>query len=337
MGRRRRAWLLLGGGGLLLAALILRFLVVPALKVLPADLDVVRTYEGTLVTMLDPTTFQFYRDVPVRITRRVRVVRVEGNKALVREQAELYRQDDNALLQSRENHYALDRRTLLPVDGMGEDWHREGLTLNFPIGTRKQDYQGWNEDAQKLATARFVRQERRAGLTTWVFHTQTGPDPIRDPFLLALLPAEIDKGALEAILAQLDLPDLQQRLVAEALPRLPDPVPLNYFYLSDLWLWVEPTTGMAVDFVKHEERLVALGPLPVATIFEMDWRHTPETVLAVAAEARPFIEQVRWFERRLPTAAALAGGVLVFIALGGVDLTHRLVEEYNSRRRQAKD
>jgi len=315
--RRRSVRILFIGGGIALIALAfgLRFVLVPALKVLPADLNVVRTYEGRLATMLDPTTLTFYQDVPIRIERTVRTQRVEGDKALIYELAELRRQDDGTLIQSRETRYAVDRHTLLPIAGFGADWPREGLTINFPIGTRKQDYAGWNEDAQQIATARFVGEEERGGLLTFVFHTQTGPDPIRDPFLLALLPVEIDKATLLDLMDQIPLTEVQRALAAQALPRLPDPVPLNYVYISDLTLWVEPTTGMAVDLVKHEERLVALGPLPVAAIFEMDWRHTPETVADIVAEAKPLINQVRWFERILPLLTGIAGGLLISAVL----------------------
>ncbi len=315
--RRRSVRILFvsGGTALIALALGLRFVLAPALKVLPADLNVVRTYEGALATMLDPTTLSFYQDVPIRIERTVRTERIEGDKALVYELAELRRQDDGTLIQSRETRYAVDRRTLLPIDDFGADWPRAGLTINFPIGTRKQDYAGWNEDAQQIATARFVGEEERGGLLTFVFRTQTGPDPIRDPFLLALLPAEIEKATLLDLMDQIPLTEAQRALAAEALPRLPDPVPLNYVYISDLTLWVEPTTGMAVDLVKHEERLVAFGPLPVAAIFEMDWRHTPETVADIVAEAKPLINQVRWFERILPILAGMAGGLLISAVL----------------------
>lgn len=322
MKKRLLNWLLpITGLGLVLTGFALRFVIVPGKKIMPADFSAVRTYEGTLVTMLDPETLNFYRDLPIRIVRTIRVQQVEGEKALIYELAELHRQDvrdagaesndDGRLIQSRETRYALDRRTLLPVDGLGEDWHREGLTLSFPIGTKKQDYVGWNEDAQQAEAVHFVGQEERNGLHTYVFNTRTGPDPIRDPFLLDLLPTEIDKTTLLGLMEQLPLSQAERDLVAQALPGLPDPLPLNYAYLSDLTLWVEPTTGMAVDMVKHEERVVLLGLLPVATIFEMDWRHTPETVADVVAEARPLVAQVRLFEGILPTLVWIVGGLLV--------------------------
>jgi hypothetical protein len=314
--RLLRLSLLLAGLGLILAGLALRFVVVPGMKIMPADFCALRVYEGTLVAMLDPATLNFYRDLPIRIERTLRVEKVAGEKALVYELAELFRQDDQSLIQSRETHYALNRRTLLAVDGLGEDWHREGFILSFPIGTKKQAYEGWNEDALQVETVHFMGEQERGGLRTYVFNTHTGPDPIRDPFLLDLLPTEIDKTTLLELMDQIPLTEGQRALAAEALPRLPDPVPLNYAYVSDLTLWVEPTTGMAIDMVKHEERLVLLGPLPVATIFEMDWRHTPETIADVAAEARPLVDQVRLFEQTLPLGAWIVGVGLMI--LGGV-------------------
>jgi hypothetical protein len=297
--------------GLVVLGLALRFVVVPGMKIVPGDLSVVRTYEGTLLTMLDPATFELYQDLPVCITRTLRVEEVQGDGALLYELAELHRQDDGKLIQSRETRYALDRRSLLPLEGLGEDWPREGYTVNLAFDTQKQDYEAWNEDAQRTARLSFVREEKVAGLRTFVFNMRTGPDAIRDPFMLNFLPAEVDKATLWGLVDQMPLTEQQRELATELLPDLPDPVPLNYAYISELTLWVEPTTGMAVDLVKHEKRVVLLGLLPVATVFEMDWRHTPATVRDVVDEISPLVDQARLFGHTLPLLAWATGAALV--------------------------
>lgn len=305
---RRLLWI--ASLGLVALGLVLRFVVVPGMKIVPADLSVVRTYEGTLLTMLDPATFELYQDLPVRITRTLRVEKVQGNGALLYELAELRRQDDSRLIQSRETRYALDRRSLLPLEGLGEDWRREGYTVNLAFDTKKQDYEAWNEDAQQTAKLNFVREEKVAGLRTFVFNMRTGPDPIRDPFMLDFLPGEVDKATLWELVDQIPLTEQQHELATELLPDLLDPVPLNYAYISELTLWVEPTTGMAVDLVKHEKRVVLLGLWPVATVFEMDWRHTPKTVSDVANEISPLVDQARLFGDILPLLAWASGAAL---------------------------
>lgn len=310
----KRTWLKIGlvAGGviLILAGLVLRFVLVPGMQVVPADLNVVRTYQGTL-TMLDPNTFEFYQELPVRIVRYVKMEKVNGHKGLISELAELY--NGEQLLQSRRSLYAIDRHTLSSIQGFGEDWPREGLTISYPIGTHQRDYQGWNEDAQQAETARYLRSESYQGVETYVFEVNTGPDPIRDPFLLELLPRQLDKSLLLELVDQFPLTDAQRALAARLLPGLPDPVPLDYVYSSELTLWVEPTTGMVVDLHKHEWRFVALNGLPVAPIFEMDWRHTPETIADSIDEARPLIAQVRWLEGILPWFAWIVGTGLVVI------------------------
>jgi hypothetical protein len=70
---------------------------------------------------------------------------------------------------------------------------------------------------------------------------------------------------------------------------------------------------MAVDLVKHEKRVVLLGLLPVATVFEMDWRHTPETVSDVASEISPLVDQARLFGHILPLLAWAAGAALAVL------------------------
>jgi hypothetical protein len=71
---------------------------------------------------------------------------------------------------------------------------------------------------------------------------------------------------------------------------------------------------MAVDLVKHEKRVVLLGLLPVATIFEMDWHHTPETVSDVTDEIRALIDQARLFGYTLPLLAWVLGAALLVLA-----------------------
>jgi len=312
----KQTWLKIGlvAGGviLILVGLVVRFVLVPGMKVVPANLDVVRTYQGTL-TMLDPNTFEFYQEVPVHIVRYVKMEKVDGSKGLISELAELYTGDQ--LIQSRRSLYAIDRHTLSSIQGFGEDWPREGLTISYPIGTHKRDYQGWNEDAQQVETAQYVRTETYQGVKTYVFEIDTGPDPIRDPFLVELLPRQLDKSLLLDLVDQFPLNDAQRALAARLLPGLPDPVPLDYLYSSDLTLWVEPTTGMVVDLHKHEWRMVALNGLPVAPIFEMDWRHTPETIADSIDEAKPLITQVRWLEGILPWVAWIVGAILVGVGL----------------------
>jgi hypothetical protein len=72
-----RRLLFITGLGLIILGLALRFVIVPGMMLLPADLSVVRTYEGKLVTMLDPATFGLYQDLPVRIARTLRVEKVQ--------------------------------------------------------------------------------------------------------------------------------------------------------------------------------------------------------------------------------------------------------------------
>jgi hypothetical protein len=72
---------------------------------------------------------------------------------------------------------------------------------------------------------------------------------------------------------------------------------------------------MVIDLHKHEWRLVVVNGLPVAPIFEMDWRHTPETITDSIDEAKPLINQVRWLQGILPLVAWIVGAGLLALGL----------------------
>ena len=87
--RKFFGWLCLLLGLLLVAGgLVVKFAILPALAVWPDDVDSTRTYDGTLVTMLNPQALAtgdmanlFWENVPVSVDRHVTTEQVDGNTA----------------------------------------------------------------------------------------------------------------------------------------------------------------------------------------------------------------------------------------------------------------
>jgi hypothetical protein len=340
--------------GVLLVAggLVLKFAVLPALAVWPDDVDSTRTYEGTLVTMLNPQALAsgdlanlFLSDVPVTVDRHVTTEQAEGNKALVREQVQV-RGPDGQLVpglntdpdgQYTTYWYAIDRKTTEEIpnftDNNGVDDNRQGLVIGFPIGTEKRDYEGWSDDYQRLQTTEYVGVEEHEGMTTFHFTSGSGPMPLLDPVMLAMFPESMPKAVVAGLAPQLGLPAEIMQQFTQLVPVLPDPIPFTYLYEYATEYWVEPTTGMLVDYTKDESRILALqvdpsivsiGVVPVGDVFHLVYEASDQSIADAKKDAEDGKSMISLFGTIIPYAAI---GVGALLALGGVFMMGRKRKE----------
>jgi hypothetical protein len=305
--------------------LVVLFVVVPDRAQFPDDVDRMRYYEGELALMLDAEALAamdlanvFVRDVPVTIDRSIQTLEVEGNKALVSD-ASVVSGPTGPILSS-EDIYAIDRKTMEHVENFTDDDRvidREGLVVGFPIGTDPEDYVGFNGDTLAPNTISFVGEEEHGGLNTYVFTAASGPDVIADPELLAQFPSQLPKAVIEGLVPALGLPPEAVATLGEILPTLPDPVPLTYTYSYETNYWVEPDSGVLVDYDKLESRAVAvqLGDqtVPVAEVMHLEYSQTADSVADAAGDATDARSELFWQGRVLPYGL-LAGGVLAVIS-----------------------
>ena len=320
--------------GLLLVAagLVLKFAVLPMMAVWPDDVDSTRTYEGTLVTMLNPGALAtmdlanlFFSNVPVTVDRHVTTEEVDGNKALVREQVQVKGPDGQPLPGLNTDAdglhttywYAIDRKTTEEIpnftDEAGVLDTRRGLVIGFPIGTEKRDYQGWSDDYQALVPVNFVGVEEHEGITTYRFTSGSDSQPLLDPAVLAMFPASLPKDLIVGLAPQLGLPPETLQGLAAFLPLLPDPVPLSYVYQYATEYWVEPTTGVVVDYVKEEARLLALATAEV-DVFRLSYQATDQSIADAKKDAEDGKMMMTLFGTIIPYAAI---GLGALVALGG--------------------
>jgi hypothetical protein len=338
--------LLIAGG------LVLKFAVLPALAVWPDDVDSTRTYEGTLVTMLNPQALAsgdlanlFLSDVPVTVDRHVTTEQVEGNQALVREQVQARGPDGELIpgLQTDEDGqhttywYAIDRNTTEEIpnftDNPGVDDNRQGLVIGFPIGTEQRDYEGWSDDLQRLEPVEFVGVEEHEGATTYHFSAGSAPQPLLDPALLAMFPQSMPKAVVAGLAPQLGLSQEMMQQFAQLLPALPDPIPFTYLYEYATEYWVEPTTGMLIDYTKDETRILAIqvdpsivsiGMVPVGGVFQLIYEQSDQSIADAKQDAEDGKGTINLFGTIIPFAAI---GVGALLALGGAYLMARKREE----------
>ncbi len=314
------------GVGLLAIGLFVQFVIVPGQRQFPDDVQRHRYYEGQLGVMLDAEALAasdlanaFVRDVPITIDRLVETLETKGTDALVDDASTV--SGPTGPILSTEDVYVIDRKSMehAPAEvsaEFGDDRviAREGLVIGFPIGTEPRDYLGWNGDTLQADVLSYVAEVEHANLSTYEFTAASGPATIVDPAVLGSLPPALPKAMIAQLVPALGLDDDAVAQLTGVLSALPDPVPLTYTYTYATTYWVEPTSGVLIDYEKMESRQVALDvggqSIPVTEVMRLDYSQTDASVLDAVADAEDAKSRLLWQGRVLPLGLML-GGLLI--------------------------
>jgi hypothetical protein len=326
---RLGAFTALGLGVLFVAAaLVVKFAVVPAFAQFPDDVDSTRTYEGTLEVMLNAEALAagdvagiFVEDVPIRLSRHVTTEDTDGGKALVREVATTTAADGTPLPLDSEDWYTIDRKTMGHIENFAGHPEvleaRQGLVVGFPIGTEQRTYSGWSDYYQSVVPLEFVAEEERAGVTTYHFRSQSGPAPIVDPETLAQFPPALPKSEVLALAPVLAPPELQAQL-GQLASVLSDPVLFAYLYEYETNYWVDPATGVLIDYTKDEAVVAGIqsdavpgGVVPIGDVLGMTYQHTDDSIADAKEDAEDGGRLLTIFGTIVPASALGFGGLLV--------------------------
>jgi hypothetical protein len=302
---------------------------VPNAAKLPSDENTTRQYDGNAKILLNPQalnagdlTKALLVNVPVKATRNVKALATSGNVAEVQDTRTLTTANGQPVGKTQAT-YAVDRKTLQATSDHPSSWQvtaANGLTVSWPIGAQKKDYTGWVQETQTTTTLKYLRQETKQGLTTYVYQATTQPAPIKDPQVLSTLPTVLPVSAVQALSSVLPLPPNVKALLA----RLTQPVPLSYTYQVASTYWVEPTTGLVVDTHREDIRAASIsvaGQTLAAGIpvFDVTTAFTSTSVANAANDAKDHKNTIDFFRTTLPLILliigilALLGALVVFL------------------------
>jgi hypothetical protein len=315
---------------IMVAGVVVLFAVLPSQAQFPDDVDSTRTYDGTLEILLNPQALAemdvanlFYENVPVTIDRHVTTEDTDGGTALVLENARIKAPTGDVLVESND-YYVIDRTSMEHTTGFADDGRirpeRQGLVIGFPIGTEERDYQGWSDDYMALETLSYQGAEDVEGLTVYRFVSGSEPRPIADPAMFGLPPG-LPKGTVEALAPMLLDPDGMAQMAA-LLPVLPDPVPFGYLYAYQSDYWIEPDTGMLVDYTKSESRILGIptdavpgGFAPIGEIFSLTYEQSAASVDDAVSEAEDYRNLLNLFGTVIPASALGVGALVMLVGL----------------------
>jgi len=321
---------LLGIGALfIIAGFVVKFALVPSLAKFPDDVDSTRTYTGTVdilnrAELENPTGADlFFVGLPVISDRTVKTVEVDGDNALVQDTANLLAAPGTPIAGARltgsDDYYTIDRVSMESIPNFTDSdlvLPRQGLVVGFPIDTEARDYTGWNGDPAQTVTLEYAGQEEREGRNTYVFTASSGPLPIVDAGTLAEFPAALPKAAVPALAPLLNLPPEILGALEQALPLLPDQLPLSYTYEFSARYWVDPDTGVLIDINKNDVRkaIVSVPGLPVeidpVVVYNLNYSPTEESLADAVKDAEDYGNQLTLGRTTGPIALWLLGLLL---------------------------
>lgn len=328
----RKLGVALGVLGLLLvaAAAILKFAIFPSQAQLPSDTHKVRQYSGTASVMLNPAAITsgdlsklVMRNEPITIDRTVKVTDTSGQKAVVND-ARVLKASDGTQLNATDYTYAVDRKSLEPVEPFGgaQAVPDDALTVSWPIGTDKHDYTAYVVDTQGTVPAKYSGEEKVNGLTTYVFKTNVSPAKITEPKVLASYPTTLPKSMLSVLPQALGYSAAQTATLAKLLTVMPNPVPISYMYSGQTTLWIAPDTGAIVKTTKSETRTAVLNvpgvaqPVTLAPVMSLTYTQTPNSVAEAVSDAKDDASAMTLYGTTLPLIGLIVG--VVSIAAGAV-------------------
>ncbi|HXP18718.1 MAG TPA: porin PorA family protein [Streptosporangiaceae bacterium] len=313
---------------LLAAAGLLAFWIAPQyIARLPSDSNTVRTYNGHIRSLADPVALRqgnfagvLKAGLPETLHQRVKVLQTSGNTALVQEANTV--DVSGRQIGTVTSQYAVNRSSLEATDSHPGNWSvtdASGLTVNWPIGAKKQNYTGWVNTTHTTTQLKYVGQQQRGGLNTYVYQATVPTTVIKNPQVLGALPKSLPVRVLKEVGKTGLVPPKLLAGLARAFPHVAD-VPLGYTYAATSTYWVAPATGVVVDVSTSETQMggVALPQgkvVPLLPVLVDSYQGSQGSVQAAATDAKNGSNTITTFGTAVPIAAAAVGFVLVVIAV----------------------
>ena len=145
-----------------------------------------------------------------------------------------------------------------------------------------------------------------------------------------MFPPGLPLGAVTALAPALAPPEMLP-LLDQILPALPDPVPFTYLYEYETNYWIDPATGVLIDYTKDEAIIIAAmadaipgGVAPVGPVLGLVYQHTADSIADAKADADDGKSLLSLFGVIVPYTAI---GIGLLLALGGGYLLYRKDEE----------
>lgn len=294
-GRTVGMGLLALGAFLLAGALIIPVLLAPALVKLPLDEKAVADATGTGVAFFDVGAQKQLQGLNA-VARQKVVGHPEtpgaGDDVAVWEHGTVLKSSDGTVLSASSYQVCLDRTTALAVTcaSTSVDGHLgariDGLTMTFPIGTKKTTYPVYDSTVGKAFPARFQGVETKGGVQVYRFD-QTVPETVVETTQVPGTMA--GTGTAGNVTAE-------------------------FVYSNSRSYWVEPTSGIIVTAGQSPKEVVrGPGGATGATLLAGTFTADAKTVADGAKRAKDSRFQITLLRSVLPWSMGGLGVLLIVV------------------------
>jgi hypothetical protein len=297
------------GAFALVAALCVRLILAPDLVKLPLDQAALPEASASDLTMFDFESMDEVSGLDAVVLQEVAGepdADGAGDDLAVWNFGSTIQTADDVLLDESSYRVCIDRRTAVSdtdcpsafVDGK-PDATIDGLTLTFPFGTEKRDYELFNLTAAQSFTATFSGVEEIDGLEVYKFVQDIPETVVEEKEVPGAMAGQPGDGSVDA----------------------------EFVYTNTRTLWVEPTSGVIVT-AAVKPLIVIRGPegKTGVTWLSASFAATDKTLADGLERARDTRSQITLIEKTVPLSLAglgvlllLVGGVLVGRRRGGDD------------------
>lgn len=297
-------WLVLGVV-LIAAAVLIKFVALPSLMKLPADLDQSQKYEGTMQA-IDPHAFAandlahlLTPEMSITADRSVKVDAVDGDTAIVTSKALLSLPDGSK--QPDIHTYAVSRvdysavaigqdqeQSLVPKDEQATFEKHTGLAFSWPMDPPRDGTALYDPVTRTAQPATFDNESSIEGRAVYNY-TIDASGPITSPGVLAQFkdfPKQLPKAAVAGLLQAGVVPQQSRAALTAALSTMPDTVDIGFGSTNMINaavdkqfgapLKVDQTQGMYMT-IPIDGKNVATMPLSIVKI------HTADSAVADTA------------------------------------------------------
>ncbi|MEU7768574.1 porin PorA family protein [Nocardia sp. NPDC049190] len=330
-------WLVLGIV-LIIGAVIVKFVALPSLTKLPADLNQAQKYEGT-VQALNPQAFAsndlanlLTPELPITADRSLTVDAVDGDTAIVTSKAVLNLPD--ASTQDDVHTYAVSRvdyspvaisesqqQSLVPADKQATFEAHSGIAFSWPMDPPKEGTTLYDSVTRTAQAATYIDEGTLAGREVFNYKVDAA-GPITSPTVLAQFkdfPKQLPKTAVAGLLQAGVVPESSRAILTAALPTLPDVVNIGFGSTNVITAAVDNHLGapLKVDQAQTMAVTVPVDGKDVPTLpLSVVKLHTADSEVSAAADTMSKNSTILsvlgiW----LPVALVILGIGLVVLAL----------------------
>ncbi|QTJ70323.1 DUF3068 domain-containing protein (plasmid) [Rhodococcus sp. ZPP] len=330
------AWLAIGVL-LIGSAVIIKWMIVPALTKLPADLNQSQRYEGS-ISALNPQAFAandlanlITPTLPITANRSLTVEATDGDTAIVTSNSTLTLPDGST--QQDVHSYAVNRvdyrpihlsaekrQALVPPSVLNTFEDHEGIAFSFPMNPEKDGNLLYDSVTRSGQQAKFINEGTLEGRDVYNYEVSAA-GPIESPTVLAQFenfPPQLPKAVIAGLLGADIIPVNARAILHDNLASLPDTIDIGFGSSNQARLAVDAQFGAPMDVEQIQSMYVTVPvngtDVPVLPLSTVRMHTADGEVANLAGDLSKNATLLAILKVWLPAIMAITGLLLVVLA-----------------------